>query len=100
MISMEVRSYSELTRKDVFTSKGVFAGNVTDVGLDLDKFKIKALVVDAVRGSFLASLVGDKKGVVVPYAMVQSVGDIIIIRHITPQTVEEEEKSVEKVVKY
>jgi len=97
---MEVRSYAELTRKDVFTSKGVFAGTVTDVGIDLEKFKIKSLVVDAVRGSFLASLVGDKKGVVVPYAMVQSVGDIIIIKHITPHTVEEDDKPMEKAVKY
>jgi len=97
---MEVRSYAELTRKDVFTSKGVFAGTVTDVGIDLDKFKIKSLIVDAVRGSFLASLVGDKKGVVIPYAMVQSVGDIIIIRHITPHTVEEEDKPMERAVKY
>ena len=100
MIAMEVRSYSELTRKDVFTTKGVFAGNITDVALDLDKFKIKSLIVDAVRGSFLASLVGDKKGIVVPYAMVQSVGDIIIIKHITPHTVEEEEKPTEKAIKY
>ena len=44
----------------------------------------------AVRGGFFASMVGDKKGVVVPYAMVQSVGDIVIIKHVSPAAVDEE----------
>jgi len=59
--------------------------------MDLEKFRVKSLVIDAVRGSFLAGLVGDKKGVIVPYSMVQSVGDIVIIKHIQPATEEAEE---------
>ncbi|KHO47385.1 MAG: PRC-barrel protein [archaeon GW2011_AR5] len=85
------KSFSDMTRKDVFTHKGVYCGKVLDVGLDLEKFRVKSLVVDAVRGSFLASLVGDKKGVIVPFAMVQSVGDVVIIKHISPTSVETEE---------
>lgn len=87
---MEIKSFSDMTRKDVFTAKGVYAGKIADIGLDMEKFRVKSLIVDAVRGSFLASLVGDKKGVVVPYNMVQSVGDIVIIKHISPQTTEPE----------
>jgi len=85
------KSFSDMTRKDVFTHKGVYCGKVLDVGLDLEKFRVKSLVVDAVRGSFLASLVGDKKGVIVPFTMVQSVGDVVIIKHISPTSVETEE---------
>lgn len=84
------KSLSDMTRKDVFTHKGVYCGKVLDVGLDLEKFRVKSLVVDAVRGSFLASLVGDKKGVIVPFTMVQSVGDVVIIKHISPTSVETE----------
>lgn len=87
---INVKSFSDMTRKDVFTNKGVYCGKTVDIGIDMDKFRVKSLVVDAVRGSFLASLVGDKKGVVVPYAMVQAVGDIVIIKHISPSTVEED----------
>lgn len=85
------KSFSDMTRKDVFTHKGVYCGKVIDVGLDLEKFRVKSLVVDAVRGSFLASLVGDKKGVIVPFSMVQSVGDVVIIKHISPAAVETEQ---------
>ena len=86
---MEVRSFNDLTRKDVFTHKGVYCGKVTDIGIDSERFRVKSLVIDAVRGSFLSSIVGDKRGVVLPYAMVQSVGDIVIIKHIKPQPVEQ-----------
>ena len=91
-MTVSVKSFSELTRKDVFTHKGSYCGKVLDLGLDLEKFRVKSLVVDAIRGSFLASLVGDKKGVIVPFTMVQSVGDVIIIKHISPTAVETEEE--------
>jgi sporulation protein YlmC with PRC-barrel domain len=93
---VDVKSFSEVTKKDVFTSKGVYCGRITDVDLDLEKFRVKSLVIDAVKGSFFASLVGDKKGVIVPFTMVQSVGDVVIIKHIMPVTepeAEEEAKS-------
>ncbi len=88
-MAVSVKGYSDLTKKDVFTNKGIYAGKIMDVGLDLERFRIKSLVVDAVRGSFLASLVGDKKGVVIPFTMVQSVGDIVIIKHVQPSAAEE-----------
>ena len=89
-MSITVKNFSDLVRKDVFTSKGVYCGRVVDTGLDFEKFRVKSLIVDAVRGGFFASMVGDKKGVVVPYAMVQSVGDIVIIKHVSPTAIEEE----------
>ena len=87
-MAVTIKSFSEMVKKDVFTTKGAYCGRVTDVGLDLEKFRAKTLVVDAMKGSFLASLVGDKKGVIVPFQMVQSIGDIVIIKHVTPATVE------------
>lgn len=90
-----VKSFSDITRKDVFTAKGAYCGKVVDVGLDLGKFRVKSVVIDAVRGSHLASMVGDKKGVIIPFVMVQSVGDIVIIKHISPTSVEEEPEAEE-----
>ncbi len=88
---VSVKSFSDITRKDVFTSKGSYCGKVVDIGLDLDKYRVKSVVIDAVRGSHLASMVGDKKGVIVPFAMVQSVGDVVIIKHISSTAVEEDQ---------
>ena len=98
-MGITVKSFGDMTKKDVFTHKGLYCGKVTDMGLDLDKFRVKSLVIDAVRGSFLASLVGDKRGVVIPYSLVQSVGDVVIIKHISPTVMEPEDQPVEEPMK-
>ena len=79
-----VKNISEIFGKDVFTNRGVFCGRVADVEVNLARFRINALVVQTGKGSFLADMVGGKKGVVVPYQLVTSVGDVVIIKHITP----------------
>ena len=79
-----VKNLSEVFGKDVFTNRGVFCGRVADIEVSLSKFRINAIVVETGRGSFLADMVGGKKGVVVPYQLVTSVGDVVIIKHITP----------------
>ena len=90
-MAISAKSFNELVKKDVFTSKGVYCGKITDVGLDMEKFRVKSVVIDAIRGSFLAQIVGDKRGVIVPFAMVQSIGDVVLIKHISPTAIESEE---------
>ncbi len=85
------KNYSELVKKDVFTAKGMFCGKVSDIDLDMEKFRIKSMVIDTDKGSFLSGLVGDKRGVVVPFQMVQAIGDVVIIKHVTPTSAEEPE---------
>ena len=80
-MATDVHNMSALVGKDVFTSNGSYCGKVRDVELNLPKFKVRALVVDAASGSYLAEKVGGKKGVIVPYSMVDAVDDIIMIRH-------------------
>ena len=89
---VDVKSFSGMTKRDVFTDKGIYCGRITDMDLDLEKFRVKAIVIDSVKGSFFASLVGDKKGVIVPFSMVNSIGDVVIIKHIMPVQEEEEEE--------
>ena len=87
---VNVKSLSEMVRKDVFTDKGVYVGKVMDVGLDMDKFRVKSVVVDAVKGSMIANMIGDKKGVVVPFSVVTAIGDVLIIKNIKPTVIDEE----------
>ena len=87
-----VKNISEVMGKDVFTTKGVYAGRVADLEMHLDKFRIKSLVVEAARGSFLASMVGGKRGVIIPYQLVESVGDVVIIKHIVAPNIPETER--------
>ncbi len=90
-MAITVKDFSEMIDKDVFTTKGVYCGRTSDVYIDLDKFRISSLVVDAVRDSFLEGLVGNKKGVVIPFSMIESIGDIVIMKHISPMSIPKEQ---------
>jgi len=79
-MSQNILDFSDITGKDVFTSKGSYCGTVKDIELNLGKFAVRAVVVGAKKGSYLAQKVGGSKNVVIPYRMVQSVDDIIIIK--------------------
>ncbi|MDD5416459.1 MAG: PRC-barrel domain-containing protein [Candidatus Aenigmarchaeota archaeon] len=88
-MGITVKNVTEMMGKDVFTNKGSFCGKIVDVEVDLTKFRLNSLVIEASRGSFLANVVGGKKGVIVPYRLVDNVGDVVIIKHITPTMPEE-----------
>jgi len=96
IMPVSVKSYSEFIKKDVFTAKGLFCGKVSDIDLDLEKFRIRSIIVDAIKGSYLSSMVGDKRGVVIPFQMVQAVGDVIIIKHVQPTTIDSDEPETKK----
>jgi sporulation protein YlmC with PRC-barrel domain len=92
---INVKDVSDVFGRDVFTDKGSYCGKITDLEFDLTKYKIRALVIEAVKGSYLAQVVGGKKGVIVPFPMVVSIGDVVIIKHITApmeEPIEEEDK--------
>ncbi len=88
-MGISVKQISEMFGKDVFTNRGVYAGRVSDMKLNLGKFRIHSLVLDVTRGSFLSGVIGNKRGVIVPYQYVESVGDVVIIKHITAPVPEE-----------
>ncbi|MCJ7478694.1 MAG: PRC-barrel domain-containing protein [Candidatus Nanohaloarchaeota archaeon QJJ-7] len=96
-MATEVENMTDVVDKDVFTSNGSYCGQVRDIELDLPKFKVRALVVDAAQGSYLAQKVGGKKGVIVPFSMVNAIDDVVMIDHFegdvraTEEEVEEEE---------
>lgn len=92
MVTAE-RKMSEIIGKDIFTERGSYCGKVADVRFDLAKFRVDAIIIDAAKGSFLAGVVGGKKGVIVPYPMVKAVDDIVLIKHIPGPLATEEEKS-------
>lgn len=88
---VNIESFSSILRKEVFTDMGNYVGRVSDLDLDMSKFKVRAIVVDTVKGSAFSSVIGSKKGVVVPFNLVQAVGDVIIIKHVIPRPIEEVE---------
>lgn len=91
-----IKDVSDMFGKDVFTSKGYYAGRVKDLEFDLARFKIRSLIVEAARDSILARMIGGKKGIIVPYPVVQAIGDIVIIKHIITEGIPKEGEITEE----
>jgi len=89
-MTIQVSSVSETWMKDVFTDKGLYCGKVEDIECDLKRFKMRSLVVKAVKGSYLSEMLGRKKGIIIPYPMVKAIGDIILIKHFNAPVGEDE----------
>lgn len=89
---VNVKKLSEMFSKDVFTDRGEYCGKIKNVKVDLDKFSMGSIVLRAVKGSYLARILGGKKGVVIPYQFIKAIGDIVIIKHISSESVRGEEK--------
>ena len=87
---IRIASISETWTKDVFSDRGLYIGRVEDVECDLRRFKMRSLVIKAMKGSYLNTMLGSKKGLIIPFPMVQAIGDIIIIKHIAAPAAEEE----------
>ncbi|WP_054848453.1 PRC-barrel domain-containing protein [Methanoculleus chikugoensis] len=66
----------------VYTDRAVFIGNVDDVVLDVDQKKIDALAVGELNPPEIGGEVKGYTGLQIPFRIVKSVGDIVIVRHI------------------
>lgn len=90
---VQVTAVSKTWEKDVFTDKGMYCGKIEDVECDLKRFKVRSLVVKAVRGSYVSQMLGGKRGLIIPFPMVEAIGDVVIIKHIAAP-VEDETRDV------
>lgn len=68
---------SELMGLQVYTSAGIYLGNVTNLVVDIDKKKVEGLFINETN----PLLVEESKAVSVPFRWIQSIGDIIILRY-------------------
>jgi sporulation protein YlmC with PRC-barrel domain len=71
---------TELFDLKVYTEKSVFVGEVEDILIDIDSKKMESIVV----GKLNQQLVDIKnyKGLKVPFRIIRSIGDIILVRHL------------------
>ncbi len=73
----------------VYTNNGVAIGRVSNVVLDIEKSAIDGLYIDETN----PALVEGAQAITVPYRWIQSVGDVIILRHFPERVFLEEELS-------
>lgn len=79
MIRMRTQ-ITDLFGLNIYTEKSVFVGEVEDVLIDIEGKKMDSLLV----GKLNQDLVDIKnyKGIKIPFRMIRSIGDIVIIRHL------------------
>lgn len=92
-MAITVKDVGDMFGKDVFTNKGFYAGKISDMEFDLSRFKVRSVVIEAAKGGVLGKMVGGKKGIIVPYPMVQAIGDVVLIKHMTSASMPEEEEA-------
>jgi sporulation protein YlmC with PRC-barrel domain len=63
----------------VYTDRAVFVGDVDDVVIDLDRKTIKALALGNLNMDIMD--IKGYKGLQIPFRMIRSVGDVILVRH-------------------
>ncbi len=79
-----VSRLSEMSGLDVFIEEGRHIGVLEDVSIDSDTGKVLGLIVSKLDSKFSESVGAEgKKGVVVPYSSVKSVGDIVLMRAVS-----------------
>ena len=95
-MAIRIASVSQTWSKDVFTDKGLYCGKVEDVECDIKRFKLRSLVINAMKGSYLSKMVGSKRGLIVPFPMVLAIGDIVIIKHVVAPVEDDEPKKASR----
>jgi sporulation protein YlmC with PRC-barrel domain len=74
-----ISEISSLFGLRIYTDEGRFVGRVDDVVIDLERRQIRGLAV----GEYNRTLINSRApGVILPYRLVKSVGDIIIIKDV------------------
>jgi len=74
---LKLKKISETFDMKVFTDTGEYFGDVEESILTQNK--VTGWRIRASRNSFLAKVLGNAKGVIVPHQLVKSIGDVIII---------------------
>ncbi len=79
MIRMRTQ-ITELFGLNIYTEKSVYVGEVEDVILDIEGKKMDSLVVGKLNQDLVD--VKNYKGLKIPFRIIRSIGDIVIIRHL------------------
>ncbi len=76
----------------VYTDEGRYIGVVSDVVIDLERRQIRGLALEEFNRAIIDS---KAPGVILPYRLVKSVGDIIIIKDVFKRRKKNEEEELE-----
>ncbi|WP_421077448.1 PRC-barrel domain-containing protein [Methanothermococcus sp. Ax23] len=72
---------SEILGKKIYTTKGLYVGETYDAMIDIEKSSVSGIVIsDASRGCLRDNVSDPSKKIILPYKIVESIGNIILIK--------------------
>jgi sporulation protein YlmC with PRC-barrel domain len=82
---------SEMSGLDVFTEDGRYIGELSDISINPETGKVTGLILTKLKEDFAKRTGAEgKKGVVIPYEAVKSIGDIVLMRDVAYQPLSKE----------
>ena len=75
----EAQDITTLIGREVYSSNGVYVGEIEDVRLDLDTEQVTGLAMAALNDELFADVAQGARGVIVPYRWVRAVGDVVLV---------------------
>lgn len=84
-----------LVGREVYSSSGVFVGEIEDVRLDLDKELVTGLALHELNYDLFAGVQDNARGVIIPYRWVQAVGDVVLINDVIERIRQPEDEEEE-----
>jgi sporulation protein YlmC with PRC-barrel domain len=73
---------TSLVGREVYSSNGVFVGEVEDIQLDLDARAVTGLALAELNHELFGGQLDGSTGVVVPYRWVRAVGDVVLVNDV------------------
>lgn len=83
-----------LVGREVYSTNGVFVGEVEDLRLNLDDEVVTGLALTQLNHELFAEYDPSSRGVLLPYRWVRAVGDVILVNDVVERLSEEEEEEV------
>ncbi len=71
---------TDLIGLKIYSENGMFIGEIEDLILDIDSKRIEAIAAGKLNPEVVE--VKTHKGIKIPYRLVKSISDVVVIRHI------------------
>ena len=92
-----------LVGREVYSTNGVFVGEIEDVRLDIEspvlsERAVTGLALHEINHELFDGVVGNEHGVIVPYRWVRAVGDVVLVSDTVERLGDESDESNKEIV--
>ncbi|MFB6137941.1 MAG: PRC-barrel domain-containing protein [Halobacteriaceae archaeon] len=83
---------TSLVGREVYSSNGLFVGEVEDIRLTLDEDVVTGLALTQLNSELLGDVAAGGDGIVIPYRWVRAVGDVVLVNDLVERVAAEDDE--------